>query len=194
MSKRTLRSASAERLHRARKQAAKELSLPSTDWRCKRYALLMCAHDNATARLANGADINVDALLRLDSAMAEVRGSVPPEPIRVQIDVVNPTACKCPKCAHVFDPESPERTVMLDPPPDPDPPPAGPPTLPPPRETSPAPAAPQPQGNVVPLRKASKSNAAPLSETMRAWNRLQGYSIAPDGRLGKGNPRGGLIW
>ena len=87
MSKR--RSASAERLHKARRQASRELKLPTADWRCKRYALLMCAHDNATARLANGADINVDSLLRLDQAMAEVRASVPQEPIKVTVEIVD---------------------------------------------------------------------------------------------------------
>ena len=184
MSKR--RSASAERLHRARKVAAKELKRPVTDWRCKRYALLMCAHDNTTARLAAGADINVDALLRLDTAMQEIRSSVPPEPITVRLDVVNPTTCKCPKCAHVFDPESPERTVMLEPPPDPEPPPPAP----PPTETKPPLAPSAAPTNVVALSRQ------PISDTMRRFNQLHGYGVAPDGGLGRGNPsRGGsVVW
>ncbi len=129
MSKR--RSASAERLHKARRQASRELKLPTADWRCKRYALLMCAHDNATARLANGADINVDSLLRLDQAMAEVRASVPQEPIKVTVEIVD------------------SNPQLLGPPPSPDPPPS---TPPPPTETSPAPSAPT-SNNVVPLRR-----------------------------------------
>jgi hypothetical protein len=170
----TKRTPSAERLYRARKAAAKELKLPVTDWRCKRYALLMCAHDNVTARLANGADINVDALLRLDAAMAEVRSSVPQEPIKVVVEVVDPLPPS----------ESP---------------PSSPPSSPPPTESKPsppAPSAPQPQGNVVPIRNNSlPRRSGEQSETWSAWLRTQNYGRAPDGGLGRGNPsRGGLIW
>jgi hypothetical protein len=45
----------------------------------------MVAHDNATTRLANGADVSIDNLLKIDSAMQEIRSSVPQEAVKVQI-------------------------------------------------------------------------------------------------------------
>jgi hypothetical protein len=45
----------------ARRAAAKELKLPTTDWRVRRYALLMVAHDGLTARAAAGADCSIEA-------------------------------------------------------------------------------------------------------------------------------------
>jgi hypothetical protein len=162
----TKRTPAAERLYRARRAAAKELKLPITSWQVRRFALLMVAHDNITQRLANGADVSVDNLLKVDVAMAEIKASVPQEPIKVEIEVVNPVPLPEPS------------------------PPTPPPSSPPPTETSPAPSAPA-ASNVVPIKRA-ESNAA-VSETMRAWNRLQGYSIAPDGKLGRsrGAP---VIW
>jgi hypothetical protein len=79
------RSAGAERLFRARRNASKELGLPTSSWQCRRFALLMVAHDNATTRLANGADVSIDNLLKIDSAMQEIRSSVPQEAVKVQI-------------------------------------------------------------------------------------------------------------
>jgi len=46
------RTPGAERLLKARRVAAKELRLPVTDWRVKRYAVLMVAYDGIQARLA----------------------------------------------------------------------------------------------------------------------------------------------
>jgi len=79
----------AAQLLEARKSAAKELRLPITDWQVKRYALLMVAHDGLTARLAAGADFSVDALLKLDDAMAQIRASLPPERIKVDLEIVH---------------------------------------------------------------------------------------------------------
>jgi len=84
------RTPGAERLYRARKQASRELKLPVDSWQVRRFALLMCAHDNVTARLANGADVSIDNLLKIDSAMQEIRSSVPQEALKVQIEIVNP--------------------------------------------------------------------------------------------------------
>jgi hypothetical protein len=82
------RPAGAERLYRARRAAAKELKLPVDSWQVRRYALLMCAHDNATARLASGTDVSIDNLLKIDDAMAAIRSSVPQPPITVQVEIV----------------------------------------------------------------------------------------------------------
>jgi hypothetical protein len=76
------------RLLRARKAAAKELNLSVTDWRVRRYALLMNAHDNLTAQLAAGAGVSIDGLLKLDASMQEIRATIPPEPIKVKIEYV----------------------------------------------------------------------------------------------------------
>ncbi|MFZ0150737.1 MAG: hypothetical protein WAM72_20825 [Xanthobacteraceae bacterium] len=168
------RSAGAERLRRARKAASKELRLPLGSWQTRRYGLLMVAHDNITTRLANGGDVSIADLLRIDDAMAAIRASLPPEPVGVTIEIV----------------DSLPQLPSPDPPSTPPPTPPSPPSSPPPTETSPAPSAPA-ASNVVPIKRA-ESNAA-VSETMRAWNRLQGYSVAPDGKLGRsrGAP---VIW
>jgi hypothetical protein len=80
-----------ERLLKARRAASKELRLATTDWRTRRYALLMCAHDNVTARLASGADFDVDNLLKIDAGMQEIRSSLPAEPLKVKVTFVPPT-------------------------------------------------------------------------------------------------------
>ena len=79
----------AQRLLDAREAASKELKLPVTDWRVRRYALLMNAHDTLTARLATGGEVNIDALLKLDNAMQEIRSSLPPEGIKVDVVFVS---------------------------------------------------------------------------------------------------------
>jgi hypothetical protein len=81
----------AERILTARQEAAAELKLDISDWRVKRYATLMVTYDSYQARLAAGADINLDGLLKLDAAMAEIRASIPPEPPTVTVTFVNPT-------------------------------------------------------------------------------------------------------
>jgi hypothetical protein len=91
----------AERLLRARKAASKELRLPVTDWRVRRYAVLMNMHDNLTAQLAAGADVSIDGLLKLDGAMQEIRSSLPPEPLKVSVTFVDPTDAAPPGAASV---------------------------------------------------------------------------------------------
>jgi hypothetical protein len=124
------RSPGADRLLKATRAASKELKLPVDSWQVRRFALLMCAHDNVTARLANGADVSIDNLLKIDSAMQEIRSSVPQEPIRVAIEIVEPLA-----------------------------PPDTPPPAPPPTETKPSPPAPLPAAasNVVELPRRGGS-------------------------------------
>jgi hypothetical protein len=125
----------------------------------------MVGHDNLTAKLANGADVSIDNLLKLDAAMAEIRSSVPQEPTKVIVEIVEPTPTL--------------------PPPDP------PPSTPPPTvETTPSSPAPSAAPtNVVALSRQ------PITDTMRRFNQLRGYGVAPDGGLGKGNPvRGGYVW
>jgi len=34
----------------------------------------------------------------------------------------------------------------------------------------------------------SSPNVVPISPTLREWNRQHGYSVAPDGQLGRNNP------
>ena len=90
----------AQRLIDAREAASKELNLPVTDWRVRRYALLMNAHDNLTARLlaSAGEGFDVDALLKLDNAMQEIRATLPPEQIKVAVKFVEGISGVCPKC------------------------------------------------------------------------------------------------
>ncbi len=83
------RSASADRLAKARRAAVKELGLPPSSWQCKRFALLAIAHDNIQNRLAAGADISITNLLAVDVAMQAIRDSLPPPKIEVQIEIVD---------------------------------------------------------------------------------------------------------
>ena len=84
----------------ARRAAAKELRMPVTDWRVRRYALLMVAHDQITARLANGEGVNVDALLKLDGSMQEIRSSIPVEQHTIKFQYVEGVAgiYRCQHC------------------------------------------------------------------------------------------------
>jgi hypothetical protein len=138
------RTPAAERLYRARRAAAKELKLPITSWQVRRFALLMVGHDNLTAKLANGVDVSIDNLLRIDAAMAQVRSSVPQEPIKVDVEFVEGPIEHCPKCGW-------HRDEPL--PPDPPPP------APLPTETKPSPPAPLPAAasNVVELPRRGGS-------------------------------------
>lgn len=137
------RAPGADRLFKARRVAAKELRLSTDDWRVKRYAVFMVAHDTLQAKLATGANINIDGLMKLDAAMAEIRASVPQEPVRVELEIVKGIVGICPSCKAEIRPYEPP----------PDPPPSAP-TPPPPSDTQPEPSKPkQPKpSNVVELR------------------------------------------
>ena len=148
------------------------MRLPVTDWRCKRYALLMVAHDNVTARLASGADISVDNLLKIDTAMAEIRASVPQAPLRVDVELIEGPIEHCPKCGwHRDEP-------LL--------PPEPPPSAPPPTETKPSPPAPLPAAtsNVVELpRRGGSIHDAVLPDgtpARMARSELWRYGAASD--------------
>ena len=165
------RSAGAERLRRARKAASKELRLPLGSWQTRRYGLLMVAHDNITTRLANGGDVSIADLLRIDEAMAAIRASLPPEPVGVTIEIV----------------DSLPQLPSPDPPSTPPPTPSTPPT----ETTKPSPPAPSAAPtNVVALSRQ------PITDTMRRFNQLRGYGVAPDGGLGRGNATraGSVAW
>ena len=174
----------AELYQKLLKAAARQLGVKPSSESAKDLAVLRLARETITSKLISGRDCDPSALKWLAEELAKF--TPPPEIPRVDIAFVEGIVGICPVCKA----EIPDYT----PPPTPAPP--SPPSSPPPTETSsPAPSAPPaPSTNVVPIKRA-ESNAAPVSETMRAWNRLQGYSIAPDGRLGKGNSsRGGSVW
>jgi hypothetical protein len=100
------RPAGAERLYRARRVAAKELKLPVTDWRVKRLATLTYAYDGIQAQLAAGRTIDIDNLLKIDAALAEVRASAPSIP-KVEIAFVEGLVGICPVCkaeVHPYEP------------------------------------------------------------------------------------------
>jgi hypothetical protein len=86
-----------------------------------------------------------------------------------------------------FDPSIKE---VVPPPTPPDPPPSAP----PPTKTKSSPPASSAPANVVELPRP-RSAGEPITDTMRRFNQLRGYCVAPDGRLGRGNPsRGGAVW
>ena len=61
--------------------------------------------------LVAGRNVNATELLNLGQAIREV---MPLPQHKLEINIVGPTKTKCPKCAHIFDPEAPHRTVMLE--------------------------------------------------------------------------------
>jgi len=82
----------------ARRAAAKELKLPVHDWRVKRYALLMVAHDAVTAAAGTGAGYDINDLLKLDGAMQEIRATLPPERVKVDIKFIGREDFTCRHC------------------------------------------------------------------------------------------------
>jgi len=87
-------------LHAARRAAAKELALPITDWRVIRLATLVCAHDAVQARLANGASVDVDHLLKLDAALVQARAAAAPAP-PVSLQICRQLHGVCQRCGHI---------------------------------------------------------------------------------------------
>jgi hypothetical protein len=77
------------RLSKARSEAAKELKLPVTDFRTRRFAIISVAIDNAEALLAAGGSIDIKQLLDLEAALTAIKQSLPKEPIAVTIDIVD---------------------------------------------------------------------------------------------------------
>ena len=117
----TKRTPDAERLHQARKAAAVELRLDPKDWRVRRYAVLLMQFENVEALLASGAESDADKLVKLDSAMQEIRATVPPEPMKVEVVYCETITGICPACnARIEDyvapptPSGPPRTLDLD--------------------------------------------------------------------------------
>lgn len=85
------RTPDAQRLADARKAAAEELHIPATDWRVRRYEALALAFERHEALLATGAEINVDKLLSLNTAMQEIRATVPPPQQTITVEYIKPT-------------------------------------------------------------------------------------------------------
>ena len=79
------RSPEAKRLAAAREAAAKDLGLPESDWRVRRFAVLSIAYEGHESMLASGRGVDADTLLKLDTAMQEIRASLPPERITVEL-------------------------------------------------------------------------------------------------------------
>jgi len=75
--------------HDAREAAAKELRLPVEDWRTRRYSLLTLAIEELEARFATGESLDTDGLARIDAQMQEIRSSLPPEGIKVDVVFVS---------------------------------------------------------------------------------------------------------
>jgi hypothetical protein len=84
-------------LHEARKRAAKELKLPVSDWRVQRLAVLVSAFDQVQAQMAAGKVVNIDDMLKIDAALAEVRASVPVQHV-VSVELVEGPIEHCPAC------------------------------------------------------------------------------------------------
>ncbi len=172
-------------------QAAKEYRCAVTDMPAKMAASRRLSFELYTSRLIEGH--NPDPATLRWFLEEEQRCMPPPEPLRVTVNVVNPSWTKCPCCAHVFDPDSPDRTPDPTPPP-PDAPPPSPPSAPSPLDTKPLPSAPSAPAtdatNVVPLRKAGGSihDPCPLTGLMPPLKRLQAETPSLGSVYGGSNP------
>jgi hypothetical protein len=93
------------RLREARSEAAKELKLPASDWRVRRYAILTTAYSNAEGILAEGATIDIKQLLEIEAALVAIKASLPPEQVKVAVQIMSPPQTKCPDCGTKFNPE-----------------------------------------------------------------------------------------
>jgi hypothetical protein len=94
------RTPGAERLHQARRAAAKELSVKANDPRAIRLATLQCAHDSAQAQLAGGRTVDIDSLLKLDAALAQARAAATSAP-SLNVQFCRRLYGVCQKCGHV---------------------------------------------------------------------------------------------
>ena len=147
--------------------AAAELRLPDSSWQARRYGLLTVAHENLSNKLASGGDVRIADLIAIDQQMAEIRAACPPEPISVELDIVEGISV-CPACGFRG------KTADL-PPPDDDPPPS-----PPDKPSDDAPASPAATGatNVVKLpqyRDRSVSQSSFHNQIGTPLKKLQEY-------------------
>lgn len=95
------RSPGAERLHQARRAAAKELGLKVTDPKVIRLATLQAAYDQVQAQIAAGRVIDIDNMLKIDTALAEVRASAATNTTpKVELVIVEQLHGICQKCGH----------------------------------------------------------------------------------------------
>ena len=97
------------RFKRLCREAAKELGVAATaevavtlaTYKLQRYAL--------QSRLIGGGVVNTAELQQVDEAIKAIRPAA--GPLKVEIEFVGPSLTQCPQCDHVFDPDTPERTV-----------------------------------------------------------------------------------
>jgi hypothetical protein len=109
------RTPGAERLHRARRAAARELGVKADHPAAIRVATLQVAYDAAQAQLANGRAVDLDSLVRIDAALAAARSSVPHQHT-VNIEIVDGTRKTCPFCGVTFNPhDDPPKPLPGDP-------------------------------------------------------------------------------
>jgi hypothetical protein len=137
------------------------------------------AREFAALKLAQNIDVIIKAKRKpTDTELAQLHGSLD----SLIFPLVSLAALH-----RRFDPSIKE---IVPPPTPPDPPPSAP----PPTKTKPSPPASSAPTNVVELPRP-RSAGEPITDTMRRFNQLRGYGVAPDGGLGRGNPsRGGAVW
>jgi hypothetical protein len=91
-------------LQRAREAAARELGLPTTDWRVVRLATLTAAHEALQAALASGLRVDFKDLLEVDRALADLRKELKTAaPIDLKVSFVDSARgkFKCTKCGEL---------------------------------------------------------------------------------------------
>jgi hypothetical protein len=97
----TKRSPAAERLYQVRRAAAKELGLKVTDPKVIRLATLQAAYDQVQAQIAAGRVIDIDNMLKIDTALAGVRASAATNTTpKVELVIVEQLHGICQKCGH----------------------------------------------------------------------------------------------
>jgi len=89
-------------VHLKRRQAAKELSLPITDWHVVKLATALVNYDGIQARLAAGELVATDEIVKAEALVAEARASAEPPPT-VNLKICQTLTGICPVCKAEID-------------------------------------------------------------------------------------------
>src|SRR5215469_11385864 len=97
-----------DRFAEIKAKIAEQHGLQPGDQRADMLAGLTLAHERMIEQMAHGRTVDWVAFSRVTELLER---HVPPIIPKVQLEFVGPAVTMCPKCEHVFDPETPERTI-----------------------------------------------------------------------------------
>jgi hypothetical protein len=97
-----------ERYQELLKAAAAKHRTALTDSRAVHEAGVRFLHESLTARMVAGENIDPNAFMKISEALQAILP--PPEPIKVQVQIMDPPKTKCPDCGCEFNPEGVKET------------------------------------------------------------------------------------